>query len=408
MGHIRDRWTKPNPDATSRKKRLRTSQWGKGKRWQAIWEEDGQRRYEAFENQDAARLHLAQVEAGQAAGTWITKDKKQITMADLWEPWIAAKAGRSKKTVENYRTVWRVHIEPVWGSMPVHEVQGVSVAAWIPTLTTRGRGGKKEPYPLGSAQQRRVGIVINALLDMAVAQKVIPSNPLDSKAIPRQEMSERRYLKVHEIDALLAAAPHEAARLLVTVLLMTGIRPGEAKGLKVKDLDADRGRLWIRRDVDDLGRIDTTKDHKDRDVPIGGDLLLDLEDEAEDRDLEDWLLPDEHDNVWTAARWRRVWASMTTAAGLEGIDTYTLKHTAASMAIASGADPKTIQRMLGHRTAAMTLDIYGHLWDEHLDALPGAMEAHLEAERQRARAKEDRRAERRRRRHMRAVEAGTA
>ncbi|WP_430332648.1 tyrosine-type recombinase/integrase [Rhodococcus sp. ACT016] len=66
-----------------------------------------------------------------------------------------------------------------------------------------------------------------------------------------------------------------------------------------------------------------------------------------------------------------------------GLDTYELRHTAASLAIHSGANVKTVQRMLGHRSAAMTLDIYGHLWDEELDALPQRMSEHMKAERER-------------------------
>lgn len=46
--------------------------------------------------------------------------------------------------------------------------------------------------------------------------------------------------------------------------------------------------------------------------------------------------------------WRRVWRATCTAAGLTGVDTYTLKHTAVSMAIASGAVVYVIQRMCGH------------------------------------------------------------
>ena len=41
-----------------------------------------------------------------------------------------------------------------------------------------------------------------------------------------------------------------------------------------------------------------------------------------------------------------------------------LRHTAASLAIASGADVKQVQNMLGHRSATITLDLYGHLWND--------------------------------------------
>ena len=43
-----------------------------------------------------------------------------------------------------------------------------------------------------------------------------------------------------------------------------------------------------------------------------------------------------------------------------------LRHTAASVWLAAGADPKVVQRVLGHATAAMTMDLYGHLVDDNL------------------------------------------
>jgi integrase len=46
-----------------------------------------------------------------------------------------------------------------------------------------------------------------------------------------------------------------------------------------------------------------------------------------------------------------------------------LRHTAASLAISSGANVKAVQRMLGHASAAMTLDTYADLFDDDLDAV---------------------------------------
>lgn len=95
---------------------------------------------------------------------------------------------------------------------------------------------------------------------------------------------------------------------------------------------------------------------------------------------------------------------MCADAGLGHVDTYTLKHTAVSMAIAAGADVYAVQRMCGHADASATLNVYGHLWDEGLDAIPSALDTYLAVERER----EARRAERTSRRDgLRAVpEAG--
>ncbi|MGV8849939.1 MAG: tyrosine-type recombinase/integrase [Propionibacteriaceae bacterium] len=53
--------------------------------------------------------------------------------------------------------------------------------------------------------------------------------------------------------------------------------------------------------------------------------------------------------------------------GLEGLHPHALRHTAASLAIASGANVKVVQQMLGHKSATMTLDLYGHLFPDQLD-----------------------------------------
>ena len=395
MAHVRDLWTRPNPeDPKNKKARIRTARWGVGKRWQAVWEENGREAYKSFDNYDAAERHCSRAEVGRDDGTWITKDKRDIPLSDMWTIWIATKAGKSRSTVGGYTSAWR-RISDQYGARPCASLTRAEIAAWLPTLTTTiGVAEGQPPRPLSGAMKRKVGIVINALLDTAVEEGVIHANPMKARDIPRQEKSERRYLSVAEVDRLLDAAPTDAARLLVTVLIYTGVRPGEAKGVKVKDLDAHHGRLRIRRDVDDLGNEDETKTRDHRDVPIGGDLLYDLEDAAEDKPADASLLPDEHGNVWTETRWRRAWAAMTKTAEIGDFTTYELRHTAASLAIHSGANVKTVQRMLGHTSAALTLDISGHLWDDGRDALPAAMDAHMKAERQRFRDRAARRAER--------------
>ena len=63
------------------------------------------------------------------------------------------------------------------------------------------------------------------------------------------------------------------------------------------------------------------------------------------------------------------------AMGLDGFTPHMLRHTAASLAIASGADVKVVQTMLGHKSATMTLDLYGHLFGDRLDLVADAMES---------------------------------
>jgi integrase len=68
------------------------------------------------------------------------------------------------------------------------------------------------------------------------------------------------------------------------------------------------------------------------------------------------------------SNWKRSvgWRAATAAADVPDVRVHDLRHTAASLWLAAGADPKVVQRVLGHATAAMTMDLYGHLVDASL------------------------------------------
>lgn len=264
------------------------------------------------------------------------------------------------------------------------------------------------PKPLGGSAKRKIAGMFKSMLARAMKMKIIHANPLDGSPSPAIPKAERRYLKIQEVDALLFAAKNPAVKMMLEVLLKTGLRPGEAKGLKVRDLDVDRRRLTIRRDVDNLGRVDETKTRQHRDVPVSRLMLLALEEEAEGRDPDSWLLPDEYGHVWTTARSRVVWENLLVDAGVDTtLKTYELRHTAVSLAIAAGADVYIVQRMCGHASASTTLKHYGHLWDEGLDEAAEAIERHLESERKRVESAQARRAQRDKEakiRHLRLVQ----
>ena len=75
---------------------------------------------------------------------------------------------------------------------------------------------------------------------------------------------------------------------------------------------------------------------------------------------------------------RDVFDQAARAAGLDGLTPHELRHTAASLAVSAGANVKAVQRMLGHASAAMTLDDYAGLFDDDLKGLADRMdEAHV-------------------------------
>ena len=60
--------------------------------------------------------------------------------------------------------------------------------------------------------------------------------------------------------------------------------------------------------------------------------------------------------------------------GVPGLHPHDLRHTAASLAIQNGANVKVVQRMLGHASAAMTLDVYAGLFRDDLDNVADALD----------------------------------
>ena len=96
------------------------------------------------------------------------------------------------------------------------------------------------------------------------------------------------------------------------------------------------------------------------------------------RGVDDALLFPDSAGGWMRASnvRRRWWAKALADAGLPAdFKLHELRHTAASLAIRAGANIKALQNMLGHASAGLTLDRYGHLYDSDVDAVGHAINA---------------------------------
>ena len=87
------------------------------------------------------------------------------------------------------------------------EVQRAELISWIRTQTTNCYGDEQ---PLSRAMKRKIGLTLKALFDAVVEQDIILKSPLriGGKDIPSQGKTEHRYLRIHEVDALIDATPH--------------------------------------------------------------------------------------------------------------------------------------------------------------------------------------------------------
>jgi integrase len=200
--------------------------------------------------------------------------------------------------------------------------------------------------------------------------------------LPRPAQREQLYLTHRQVHAL--ADKSGDYRRAVLVLAYLGLRWGEMAALRVGRIDFRRRRLLVAESVtlvDGVQTWGTTKSYENREVPIPRFLADELTEQVSGKGPEDL--------VFTGVRGGRALrvptfrrAAFDRAAsevGVPGLRPHDLRHTAASLAIASGATVKVVQRMLGHASATVTLDRYGHLYGDDLDDLADRMHAAAEA-----------------------------
>jgi integrase len=194
---------------------------------------------------------------------------------------------------------------------------------------------------------------------------------------PRANHVEHVYLTHEQVDALASEAGDY--RLVVLFLAYTGVRFGELAGLRIPHLDLLRRRATIAEAVAEVhGKavFSTPKNHQTRRVPVPRFLVDDLAALVADRPDDDFVFTAPQGGVLRLRNFRRAgFDHAAAAAGLVGITPHSLRHTAASLAIAAGANVKVVQTMLGHKSATMTLDLYGHLFDDQLDEVADAMDS---------------------------------
>ena len=142
-----------------------------------------------------------------------------------------------------------------------------------------------------------------------------------------------------------------------------------------------RRRLFIAESASEIGgRLvwSTTKNHQTRSVPVPPGLLPELARACEGKEPGDLVFTSSGGAPLRLGNWRRrVFDPACAAAGIVGLTPHDLRHTAASLAIAAGANVKAVQRMLGHSSAAMTLDVYAGLFGDDLDSVAALLDSHV-------------------------------
>jgi integrase len=213
--------------------------------------------------------------------------------------------------------------------------------------------------------------VLSLGLIAAVRDGRLVRNVAEGVPLPRVVAIPKRFLTHDRVQALAEACPPYGT--LIRVLAYTGLRWGEVVALTAGRVDLRRRRIEVVDAITEVhGRVvvGTTKTHQRRSVPIPRFLADELANHIVGRKPDDLLFTAPEGGVLRNTNFRpRFFDPAAEKAGLPGLTPHELRHTAASLAIAAGANVKAVQQMLGHASAAMTLDIYAGLFADDLDTV---------------------------------------
>lgn len=157
-----------------------------------------------------------------------------------------------------------------------------------------------------------------------------------------------------------------------------GLRWGELSGMRIQDLDLPRARLQVKQTVvADKGyqRIEAPKDYEHRAIPIPEFLVTILEQQVAGRPGSQPVFLGMRTKTYLRNHaFHEGWFDPAASeVGPDGITPHALRNTAASLAVSAGAHVKSVQRVLGYASAAMTLDTYADLFDDDLDNVAWAL-----------------------------------
>jgi integrase len=323
------------------------------------------------------------------SGDWSDPKAGKVPLQHFWPIYRAEKVNQLKaSSVGSNDGLWGGSLRPRWGHVHVGAITQAKVRDWVVEM-----GGT---YSLVTVRIR-VNL-LHALLRTAVRQGALKRDPLDmddlKSAYPRKSGHKTSALSLAQVD-LLVKHIGPTYRNLTVFLSRTGLRVGEARELKVKDLmlsgvstggvnygkvpmvrvrassrraevrdpvtgellrDASGGTVWV-------SNVDTTKTDEQREVPVPKAALKALKAQIKGKGPDDYVFSNreggqvDRRGFNTALKRAQRLAGFESESGQE-VTPHDLRATFATLMQEATRDTALVQRLLGHSSSQMTLDKY--------------------------------------------------
>jgi integrase len=405
-GGVIDLWK--NNDGTPSK--LATGRWaegqgkpqGIGQRWRGWYVgDDCKTRTLRFRTEAEAEAWSNSERGKVVTKVWVSPEVGVGSVCVVAEQWFTTKQGaqRKPKTIAGYRSILDTLVLPRWGDTPLKAITYGELSAWFASLSI---DGSQAGTGLSASRIVQTHQLMNAVFKYAVkaglASKNVVAEISRSDDLPAEHAREIKFLTHAQLLGLSESIGK--FETLTLVLGYCGIRFSEAAALRRGSIR--NGKLTIRESATNVrgqGMVTTgTKTGKIREVavppPVWERLVTQLP-----TDPEALVFPGSNGGTLTLGQYRppfdRAVKAMKNRANearqrereaqeldehgqprtpeFPTISPHALRHTAASLYIRAGANIKVVQRQLGHATASMTLDRYGHMYNDDLQAAATAV-----------------------------------
>lgn len=335
-------------------------------------------------NKTLAKQLILTLSSDKLRGDALVHRGGEVTLAgwiDLWWPSYEASLKESAKV--SSRGIVNRYIKPMLGGIELEDLDALAVQRWVADLKA-GRTKVKSPRPLSRKTAANAHGLLHKILSEAVVARLIRTNPCATTKLGQKVHHEMQFLTEPEAERLLSAMP-EHYRPLILLLLGTGLRWGEAVGLRVCDVDVLAGSLRVSRNLQELADTAQMVEQTPktaagrRTVTFTKDVALVLADLVGAKDSQEHVFLAPKGGM---VRYRVFWPVFNRgrlAAGLPKVRIHDLRHTHAAWLISSNIKGglTAIQRRLGHSSYRVTSDLYGHLLQEVDDDILTTLDARL-------------------------------
>lgn len=346
--------------------------------WLARWRDpDGCSRKKSFPRRIDADRFVKVLSADLVRGDYVDPNDP-TTVREYAESWREAQVHRAT-TMAHVETNLRRHVYPYFGSRRLSSIRPIEVQAWVSKLSKN----------LAPATVQVIHGILAAIFKAARRDRRVNASPCDNTKLPRKLPREIVPLSTEAVAAIRDAIP-DRYRALVVLAVGTGMRQGECFGLTADRIDflrrtvrVDRQLVLMPRKPPYLAPPKTSASH--RTIPLPQIVGTTLSEHLRRYPIvhTDGLVFTDDDNEgirrtgFSRFVWRPTIAACPEVPNSTGM--HDLRHYYASLLIRHGESVKTVQRRLGHATAAETLDTYAHLWPDSDDRTRDAIDAILGA-----------------------------